>query len=507
MENKPSKSLTSLQKWLVFAIILGGILIRMVDLTDAPVDFHPTRQFRGATIARSIYVDSLPESHPDYGSKGGGMVASFQDLEPLILENIMAFLYRVFGGEELWMVRIFNAVLWGIGGWVLFNIVAYAVGIPSAFISLMYFTFLPFGVYASRSFQSDPMMTVGVIVSVYLAHTFFDNPTWKNTIALALVAGITILIKIVAIYLIGGMMVALVLHRGLEKTIRDVKIWFIGIVMLVIPASYYVFPGEDAVAGNASSWMIQMLPLLKKPDFWIGWAKRLFAFGAVSALISGLGVLMILLYWNSKKSTNQSLGEKLLLGSLVGYFLYGLSFPHHIPTHSYYHIQLIPLVGWAVGFGIHTILTWAESKKLPLQKISWIIMTVWLVFVAQKSINNLLLKDYRNEAPYWESIGEIVPKDGNTIGLVSYYGFLLRYYGGELVAVWPSAADQALAKTRGEEITNFIDYFEDKTEGNQYFLITAINQLEAQKDLHDHLYTNFEIADEGAGYILFSLQN
>ena len=47
----------------VLLILLGlGIYIRLYDLTDPPLDFHPTRQLRSAIIARSMYYRSLPET-------------------------------------------------------------------------------------------------------------------------------------------------------------------------------------------------------------------------------------------------------------------------------------------------------------------------------------------------------------------------------------------------------------------------------------------------------------
>ena len=67
------------------------------------------------------------------------MINQFEKLEPLILENLMAFIYQMFGGEKLWMVRIVNAVFWGIGGWFLFQFTAKNLGFSAGFISLMYF--------------------------------------------------------------------------------------------------------------------------------------------------------------------------------------------------------------------------------------------------------------------------------------------------------------------------------------------------------------------------------
>ena len=49
-------------------LLLLGLGIRLYDLTDAPLDFHPTRQLRGALIAPGIYYRWLP--HADPGSPG-----------------------------------------------------------------------------------------------------------------------------------------------------------------------------------------------------------------------------------------------------------------------------------------------------------------------------------------------------------------------------------------------------------------------------------------------------
>ncbi|MGW8250224.1 MAG: hypothetical protein ACWGO1_06250 [Anaerolineales bacterium] len=45
---------------LLVALLAGALALRFYDLTDQPIDFHPTRQLRGAIIARGMYYDMLP---------------------------------------------------------------------------------------------------------------------------------------------------------------------------------------------------------------------------------------------------------------------------------------------------------------------------------------------------------------------------------------------------------------------------------------------------------------
>lgn len=46
----------TLQKLLILAIFAAGIGIRLYDLTDPPLDFHPARQIHSALMARGIYA-------------------------------------------------------------------------------------------------------------------------------------------------------------------------------------------------------------------------------------------------------------------------------------------------------------------------------------------------------------------------------------------------------------------------------------------------------------------
>ena len=51
--------------WLfVFAIFLGGFALRMVDIDDLPLDFHPTRQLFSALKVRGMYYAASPQTSP-----------------------------------------------------------------------------------------------------------------------------------------------------------------------------------------------------------------------------------------------------------------------------------------------------------------------------------------------------------------------------------------------------------------------------------------------------------
>ena len=63
MNNSNSKNILFSHHWGLW-ITLGllftfGLGIRLYDLTDLPLDFHPTRQLGSAVIARGMYYQDL----------------------------------------------------------------------------------------------------------------------------------------------------------------------------------------------------------------------------------------------------------------------------------------------------------------------------------------------------------------------------------------------------------------------------------------------------------------
>jgi hypothetical protein len=98
---------------LLFTIALT---IRLYDLTDLPLDFHPTRQLLSAIKARGLYYETQPDGVPTWKLETAIRQAKLKaDVEPVVFEHLVAFTYR-FTGEQLWMARIYSSLFWLIGG-------------------------------------------------------------------------------------------------------------------------------------------------------------------------------------------------------------------------------------------------------------------------------------------------------------------------------------------------------------------------------------------------------
>ncbi|MCX8062713.1 MAG: hypothetical protein N3D16_09025, partial [Anaerolineales bacterium] len=87
----------------ILILLVLGALLRFYDLTDPPLDYHPSRQLRGAIIARSIYYQILPDADPQKRELAISIARSTGRFEAPILETLSAYTYRLLGSEQLWV--------------------------------------------------------------------------------------------------------------------------------------------------------------------------------------------------------------------------------------------------------------------------------------------------------------------------------------------------------------------------------------------------------------------
>lgn len=477
-------------------LVLLGFGLRMIDLTDPPLDFHPTRQFRGAIIARSIYYQISPPSDPFLQQEALSLRNGVAELEPSILESVVAFGYVIAGGEFLWVSRIVTSLFWVLAAIPLYDLARRFAGQAAALITAAFYLFLPFAVQASRAFQPDPFMVAWLIVAMYAAYRWCEERNWKWALVAAFASGFAILIKVVAAYLILGVMAAVVLSTlGLRAALRDRQVWVIGLISIIPAALYYLLSIGDTSGNYFENWVVALLPLAFDPGFYVRWVNMLTDLLGVAGLTAAaIGVLLA-----------PARARWLLIGAWAGYILYGITLPHQTTTHSYYHIQLVPIAALSLAPISQLIVDKAARQGRAWRVLIGLVLLAILFFSAWTVRSTLLGVDYRDEPAFWERVGQAVPRDGRTIALAQSYGNLLNYYGGRRVELWPITSELALAGLRGNSIEDFEAFFLQRTDGMDYFLITSFNQLDNQPLLEEYLRTHFAIYSQGDGYLIYDL--
>jgi 4-amino-4-deoxy-L-arabinose transferase-like glycosyltransferase len=483
--------------WVTLGLIFTfGLLIRLYDLTDLPLDYHPTRQLASAVIARGMYYQGLDTVTPEERETAVLLWKAREVYEPQLLERLVATTYHILGGEYLWVSRIYTSLFWIIGGVALYLLVREMSTTDGAIIAVAYYMFLPFGVIASRSFQPDPIMVSLIILSLVGLCYWRERPTWRRALMVGVLCGIAILVKAVAIFPITGAFVGLVLGwQGFRGAILNRKVWTIVGLALLPAAIYYVFLTPERAGGFYKFWVVSFSEWLLRPAFYVRWANYISdIFGFHLIFLSLLGVLMF----------RAGAGRGMVIGLWVGYVLYGMFLPYQITTHDYYHLMLIPILGLCLAPPLSAVFHQLTNLRV-LWRIAAIGILILACFYQLWTVRvDLVSRNFRNKAKEWEIVREAIPRDGKIIALSEAYGYQLEYFALIKVPLWPRDGDIKLMEMRGETF-DYDEEFANRIGGIDYFLVTDSSDFDNQEELKTILYENYPIYDEGDEFVIFDL--
>jgi len=484
----------------LFVIFALGFGIRLYDLTDPPLDFHPTRQLRSAIIARGLYYANL-ETAPEWQrERAQGQLESRNLIEPPVFEATAALVYRVIGTEDIWVARIFASIFWLIGGVALYFLARDMTSPDGGVIAAAYYMYVPFGVIASRSFQPDPLIVMFILLALWAIFRWYQQPSWKTAILAGVLAGAALFVKAVALFFILVPFTAILLvGKGFKKSLKDPQVWAIG-VLAVLPMLVYHIYGVYILGSLESQFEGRFFPeMWTDPSFfarWIGTASSYVGYGSI--LGSFLGLLLFV------SPARRAYG----IGLWLGYSLYGMTFPYHIITHSYYHLPLIPIVALSLApLATVALRPLNHLKPIALVRLAFLgILFLGIIGKVRDVLTDLSSQDYRQEPAYWEEIAELLGNETSIVAFTNDYGNRLAYYGWITPKIWlPKWHIEKYRELRGGSPIDVQEWFAEVTDNRDYFLVTLLQQLDEQPELEELLHSNYAIYAEGDGYIIFDL--
>ncbi len=501
MENDNRSKLFA-KPWLMTALIVvlfvAALGIRLYDLTDLPNDFYMVRQYRSLLISRGMYYEHLttvPEWQRNLAVaqwKGEGLI------EPPIMEALTALTYN-FTGVQTWIGRIYASLFWLSGGlaiWLLARKMSMRAG---GILALAYYLFIPFGVTVSRAFLPDPLMVALVAWSLWALYRWETHRTWKSTLLAGIFMGITIFVKSVAVFPLLGAAIGLVLSRGsLKRILVDKQTWAVVGITVIPTIIYYIYGFTSNDLG--SQFSLRFFPeMLKDPSFYVRWLFLAAGFSGFIAMFASLtGILLF-----------PSHGPRFMaIGMWIGYIAYGLAFPYHFMTHDYYHLPLIVIV----TFGLIPVADLLVRQVM--QKTGWLWRAVFiglLLFGVSMQMwlarNSMASDNYRDEAAFWQELGQTIGHEKKVVELSGDYGYRLAYWGWVSGNQWMTTGDTQLRQLAGQTPAGFSSLFAEQTDGKDLFLITNPSEWQSQADLRDYLTTHYKLIamDEGDGYWIFDL--
>jgi 4-amino-4-deoxy-L-arabinose transferase-like glycosyltransferase len=494
-----------LRQVVLAAMLLVAFLVRLYGIASPPLDFHPVRQYLSALIARRYY-DELRSVDPSAEDKTAGEWVDVNFREPPIIEGVSAVLYLAAGGEQLWLPRLFSAIVWVLGGLVVYQLAGDLFNHDAGLISAAAFLFLPYGIAASRSIQPDPMMVVLLLVAVWLLAATPDRPLpWWKILAAGAAAALSILIKPYAALMIFGAVLALRLSQGGIRSLIEPRVMVFAALSILPAAGYYGY-GLMALPDLRGQLSLRFVPaLLTQKVFWDGWFQMI-------GRATGYAPFVIALLSFPILRDRRPLA--VLLGLWLGYILYGLMFTYNVYTHDYYHLPLVAIVALTIGpVGALLVSTFVQPYKTMRLRAVFLVATV-VVLASASLVTVKQAVDYRiyeTADPaipgYAPQIGDLVHHSIHTVFLSPAYGLPLAYYGKLGGIAWPDQGLLDAYRWQGLPDLSAEQRFQQMVGPDaEYFIVTDFGQWAAQPDLRAYLDKHTPVLASTDQYLIFDLR-
>lgn len=334
-------------------ILVFGFAVRLYKICDPPLDYHPTRQYISANIAKGMYL-SHHGSAPEWQRQVARLNANAEmRLEPRYTETVVTGLYILTGGERLWLARLLGAFVWVLGAIPLTLLGTRFLRSWWVLVPPVVYLFLPFSIIGSQVFQPEPLMITAMVSSFLLIVRYFERTTWQRLFAAALVSSFAISAKPVCIFFVVLAFVSLAFARhGIIGSLRQKQYWVFGLVAVLPSLVYYLHAMSGTTDLNSQSVRSFLPGLILTLRYWLGWTDRMGrVVGLLPCLVGLIGILTC-----RKREQQHFLG-----GLYLAYLVYGLVFTHHIHTHDYYSLPFIPVVALCLPLGLLALGSWCRQ--------------------------------------------------------------------------------------------------------------------------------------------------
>jgi len=487
--------------WIWYALLvlvfMMGLIIRVSDLFDAPLDFHATRQLHSALIARGMYYQHL-ESAPEWKREMAYNQWQAEGLiEPQIMETLTALGYRLIGSEQLWIARLLAILFWMIGGVFLFLITEEIADFAAGTFAVVFYMVWPYAAAASRAFQPEPLLIAAMLATLWVFMQWMRLEKWTWAILAGLLSGFSIYIKSTGVFFLIPAFISVIIQRyGFRKAIRNKQVWLM-IILSALPYLAYLYYGTVILDTLGQQFDFRFFPgRWIQPLFYIQWMLELDK--TILLVIVMAAVMGISLFTHKKYFM-------LLVGFLLGYIIYGFVFSYHITTHDYYHLPLIIPVSVGIGIILGKIFRVSERNRTITRVIFAIAALLFIGFYSWQTRSTLSRDDYTKEVAAWEQAGEYIGRDGRVIGVFENYGLRLAYWGWNYVSSWTTMGDVKLRELAGQEI-NLQQQFDDRIANYDFFVVGDRVEYERQAFLKEYFETTFLKVHEIGDILIFDLR-
>lgn len=496
-----------LYRWLLIGLLFVLAMgIRIYRIYDPPLEFNSSRQYQCALLARYYYYMN-DHSAPDW-QRQLARAQKPPNYEPPIMEKLSSLFFMLRGGESLLFPRLLSIIFWLAGGAGIYLLSKKLWTETAAVFSFALFLFLPFGIFASRSFLPDPLMVMLMVFAFLAIVSYSEKPTFLRVTTAAILSAAAIFVKPMSVFMIFFSFVfILISQKKVRRSLGHSHLWIFLLTSLAPGAIYYSYGLFITKSLQSQAGWSFMPRLLLTPMFYKGWLQNV-------GLVAGFTLLFITILafpLTYQKKTPRSL----LAGLWAGYIVFSLTFNYHASTHHYYHLQIIPLVALSVGYAGALVFARLNNPRIHW-KIRATILTILLLTFALDGIKQVVVRRhllennirFKRVVEVAQEIGQTVNHSKTCIFLDPEYGSTLKYHGWLAGQIWYSAFDISIRRhLRGWDENNARELYSEKYALNQpdFFIVTDFKEFDRQKDLKEFLESTFPVVASNSRYLIFDL--
>jgi hypothetical protein len=465
------------------AILAIGAAVRLLYLDVPPLDFHATRQYRSALIARGesrVAMATFDDRQREAAYVMRGMQGA---IEPEVIETIVARLYDLAGREDLRLPRLLSILAWlgaaCAAGWM---VRLGGLGWPMAWLAMAVTLLAPYGVDASRAFMPDPLMTGLMMAALGCALRHDRTPGFVGFVVRAAVAAAAVFIKPMAAFIIAPAFLALDIGR--LGVMRGLLSSALSVVLVAAPAAWHYL--QLIAEGNAVAQNRFFPQLLSRASFWSGWGVMLGRVIGLPAFVIAVSAMLL---------ATGSL-RRVLVASWLGYVALGLTFTRHISTHDYYSLPMLPIAAVSIAAalaGLHRRLPHG-ARHAATAVVAAAVLIAWIPRASLAGVYGDV-EGARQTAADYRRIGELASHSIRVVSLDGSYGYPLAYHALVATSQMPLSFDRAVNELQGQQSAAVLADFESRN--GEYFVVTMPTELAVLPELQERLDTRHVLVARG----------
>lgn len=470
----------------------AGLALRIPNLGESHLAFHPGRQYFDAIKARGLYVQLGGTVDGMSDERSRDAASSLERREPPILPLFAAAGYRAAGGEHLWIPRLISILGWLAGALVLAALARRFVGDAAALVALAFMAFDPYGIVATRAFIPEGLLVAALVTAWWAVLRFAEDPTTRRFAIAAAWGAITLLVKPVAFPLVAGVFLGVEACRlGLRGALRSRRSWSFLAIVLAPALAYQLFDGIFSSSNGGSDIYVN--------DYFL---KGAFIRGLGSQVTHLVGVAGAVLAVVALVTLTRSSLRASVIGLLSGAVVYTVAFNYQTSTHSYYDLYWIPVVALGLGVGAQWVTDrLAMRASVVVSGVVVLAVLVLCLALVQATPERATIDDTypATAAEIGRSVG-----DDRAVTLAIGDSMPLYFFGKFDGTRWPSKYDDRLGGASGVSDDQVVEHFETVTANSDVFVMAWPSELKRQPALAQIL-EGLSVRASGDGWTVYEL--